>query len=466
MSFTWFLLIVIIIICIVLQQPNCSVVSLRSSQYSTESSILNECGVRPARRQPRFYNINRSEQQQHPHPYQQQQQHNSRKAKIIAGSRTKEGQFPWQASLELLHPSLGFLGHWCGGVLIDPNWVLSAAHCIHNDLFNLPLPPLWTVVLGEHDRSVESGYEQRIPVEKIVLHKTYENFLHDLVLMKLSIPANISNESNIRKICLPFIFDEMQQSVDDGTTSSSSSGFVLDPISTHDLDSLDKAENYLRSTRYRNNGGNVTSYPSMKELLSTKIMNRLEGRRRRRQSRSTRNRNRMRRRNDKFMRGFSREDNEDDEEVTMKDDRWVGSYNRRRVNDDGGKSSSIDDYKDLPYIDCLATGWGKSNKTGDLTEILLKTNVPLHNNIRCHDAYGSFVRIHKGHLCAGKLNGKGGTCVGDSGGPLQCRLTKDGPWILAGITSFGSGCAMEGFPDVYTRTSFYMKWIIETIKSE
>lgn len=244
----------------------------------------------------------------------------------------------------------------------------------------MPLPPLWTVVLGEHDRSVESGYEQRIPVEKIVLHKTYENFLHDLVLMKLSIPANISNESNIRKICLPFIFDEMIQSVDDGTTSPSSSGFIADPLSTHDLDSLDKAENYLRSTRYHNsNMSSGTIYPSMKELLSTKIMNRLEGRRRRRQSRSTRNRNRMRRRNDKFMRGFSREDNEDDEEV-RKNDRW-SSYNRR-VNDDGGKSSSIEDYKDLPYIDCLATGWGKSNKTGDLTEILLKTNVPLHNNIR------------------------------------------------------------------------------------
>lgn len=35
----------------------------------------------------------------------------------------------------------------------------------------------------------------------------------------------------------------------------------------------------------------------------------------------------------------------------------------------------------------------------------------LHSYYRCHDAYGSFVRIHKGHLCAGKLNGKGGTCV-------------------------------------------------------
>lgn len=30
---------------------------------------------------------------------------------------------------------------------------------------------------------------------------------------------------------------------------------------------------------------------------------------------------------------------------------------------------------------------------------------------RCEHAYGNFVKIHKGHLCAGRLDGKGGTCV-------------------------------------------------------
>lgn len=82
---------------------------------------------------------------------------------------------------------------------------------------------------------------------------------------------------------------------------------------------------------------------------------------------------------------------------------------------------------------------------------------------RCRDAYGSFVNIHGGHLCAGQLNGQGGTCVGDSGGPLQCRLSQDGPWILAGVTSFGSGCALENFPDVYLRISYYLNWIEDTI---
>lgn len=47
---------------------------------------------------------------------------------------------------------------------------------------------------------------------------------------------------------------------------------------------------------------------------------------------------------------------------------------------------------------------------------------------------------------------------GDSGGPLQCSLD-DGTWVLAGITSFGSGCAKPGYPDVYTRLAFYVPWI-------
>lgn len=104
----------------------------------------------------------------------------TRNPKIMYGFPTRDGEFGWQASLELLHPSFGFIGHWCGGVLINKVWVLSAAHCVHNDLFNLPLPALWTVILGEHNRKIESGFEQRIPVDKIIMHEKYRNFKNDL----------------------------------------------------------------------------------------------------------------------------------------------------------------------------------------------------------------------------------------------------------------------------------------------
>lgn len=71
-----------------------------------------ECGLKSLRREPRITSMERN-------------------PKIIDGSLTLDGEFPWQVSLEVLHPTYGFLGHWCGGVLIDEFWVLSAAHCIH-----------------------------------------------------------------------------------------------------------------------------------------------------------------------------------------------------------------------------------------------------------------------------------------------------------------------------------------------
>lgn len=59
-------------------------------------------------------------------------------------------------------------------------------------------------MLGEYNRQEESGFEQRIPVDKIILHDAYQNFRNDLVLMKLSRPARMTLTSKIRTICLPF----------------------------------------------------------------------------------------------------------------------------------------------------------------------------------------------------------------------------------------------------------------------
>ena len=52
---------------------------------------------------------------------------------------------------------------------------------------------------------------------------------------------------------------------------------------------------------------------------------------------------------------------------------------------------------------------------------------------------------------------------GDSGGPLHCNM-RDGRWYLVGITSFGSGCAKPGIPDVFTRLTNYTQWIANTVR--
>lgn len=90
--------------------------------------IFIDCGVRTSRRQPRS---NASKLTSITNSTSPSLTPFVRNPKIMHGTPTVEGQYPWQVSLELLHPSFGFIGHWCGGVLIDRNWVLSAAHCIH-----------------------------------------------------------------------------------------------------------------------------------------------------------------------------------------------------------------------------------------------------------------------------------------------------------------------------------------------
>ena len=41
---------------------------------------------------------------------------------------------------------------------------------------------------------------------------------------------------------------------------------------------------------------------------------------------------------------------------------------------------------------------------------------------------------------------------------------RDGRWYLVGITSFGSGCAKPGIPDVFTRLTNYTQWIANTVR--
>jgi len=62
----------------------------------------------------------------------------------------------------------------------------------------------------------------------------------------------------------------------------------------------------------------------------------------------------------------------------------------------------------------------------------------------------------KGELAGGK-----DTCQGDSGGPLYYSdtINSTSKFVVAGITSYGFGCAVAGYPGIYTRVSYYIDWI-------
>ncbi|XP_022671218.1 chymotrypsinogen A-like [Varroa jacobsoni] len=114
---------------------------------------------------------------------------------------------------------------------------------------------------------------------------------------------------------------------------------------------------------------------------------------------------------------------------------------------------------------CVSTGWGATTSGGGApSSVLRKVSVPVYNNNVCSGPYLNKFRItiQPWHLCAGALEGGRGSCYGDSGGPFQCRKS-DGQWYLAGLVSFGSGCAHTGYPDVYARVTHFLDWIRTTM---
>ncbi|MPC45298.1 Trypsin-1 [Portunus trituberculatus] len=60
----------------------------------------------------------------------------SKSSKIIGGQEATEGQLPYQMSFQ--EKVLGRWFHFCGAVIISPNFVLTAAHCVEGGDFTSP----------------------------------------------------------------------------------------------------------------------------------------------------------------------------------------------------------------------------------------------------------------------------------------------------------------------------------------
>lgn len=104
----------------------------------------------------------------------------------------------------------------------------------------------------------------------------------------------------------------------------------------------------------------------------------------------------------------------------------------------------------------IIAGWGDTETEARFPKTLRQAEVALIDDESCREIYGIDFD-GSSMICAGDPAEGASACSGDRGGPLFA--VDDGRWVLLGVSSWGIGCDVSGFPGVFAEIAALWGWI-------
>lgn len=332
----------------------------------------------------------------------------TRTGRIVGGSDTKLGQWPWMSAMYLNKHSQfsGTAGEfWCGGALINKRYILTAAHCLSDQRGNRYTSDQVTIKLGGVDLAKHQAPQD------MLRNGDLETERSSLFSFGQHHKTKQRNDEEEEFSWTSFITKALGLT---SATSSSNSNTANNAQTNKAAEKKQQLAAHAKKTYFKEyRVASVKQHP-------------------------------------KFQRhGFYND---------------IGLIELKSAVDYDDLISPVclpseyDLKRDMSGYMATVLGWGTLSYGGQGSKLLQQVSMPIWNNKDCDDRY--LQPIGKTFLCAGFLTGGKDACQGDSGGPLMIS-DGTGRWTLHGVVSFGKTCAQANYPGVYTRVSEYLDWIRE-----